>query len=403
MSSLLQLEAQHDAAIAKADAIVSAVERQKRPLTTHEQLAFDNSLREANELKPRIAAAKSTSTRSTAEVRAILGRQPRQTHREPSNGTRGELILPARFSRDYHDAFHSRLSGQGVITASMNEGLSNSGGFAVPVVVDSQVTSLAPQDSAVRRLSTVVSTRSDIKVPQITVRGVASAKSETSSFGVAAPSLGQTILSAFATGVETQISQELAEDAPLFASAVLEDVTSAFLEEEEAKFINGSGSGEPQGLIGNVGAGVVAEPDGSGNTVTTAGIRSLIGTLKESYALNASFLLTKTTALIIRASQTQSGLYEPAFSRVGNQDFLFGYPIAYSSQMATATRGNTPVLFGDFRKAYLIADRGGSALLMKVLDQANAVNGLIDLLFYRRSDGRVRRSEAVQGLTIAAS
>jgi HK97 family phage major capsid protein len=71
--------------------------------------------------------------------------------------------------------------------------------------------------------------------------------------------------------------------------------------------------------------------------------------------------------------------------------------------MPTASRGNTPVLFGDFARGYIIGDRGGSALFLKVLDQADAAQGLMDYLIFRRTDGRVRRSEAIQGLTIAAS
>lgn len=401
--SLLELQQAHDKAIAKADGILAAAERQRRSLTTFEQQAVDASLKEVADLKPRIAAAKPTTTRSSAEVRALMAKQPRPTHREPSNVTRGELILPARFSRDYHEAFYSRLSGEGVITASLNEGLSTSGGYAVPIVVDNQVVSLAPQDCAVRRLSTVVPTRADVKVPQITVRGIASAKSETSSFAVAAPSLGQATLSAFATAVETQISLELAEDAPLFTSAVLEDVTSAFLEEEEVKFISGSGTGEPQGLIGSVGAGVTDEPDSAGNLVSIQATLDILGTLKETYMTGASWLMQKATSLIIRKAQIGANLFEPVFRRENGVDLLHGVPVAYSSQMPTAARGATPVLLGDFRKAYLIGDRGGPALLMKTLDQAGAAQGLIDLLFFRRSDGRVRRSEAVQGITISAS
>jgi HK97 family phage major capsid protein len=61
-------------------------------------------------------------------------------------------------------------------------------------------------------------------------------------------------------------------------------------------------------------------------------------------------------------------------------------------------------LFGDFRASYVVGDRGGSALFVKVLDQiAAAAAGEINLMFYRRTDGRVRRSEALAQYNIAAS
>ena len=40
---------------------------------------------------------------------------------------------------------------------------------------------------------------------------------------------------------------------------------------------------------------------------------------------------------------------------------------------------------------------------MMILDQAAAAQGLITLLGYRRTDGRVRVAEAIETYTIAAS
>ena len=75
----------------------------------------------------------------------------------------------------------------------------------------------------------------------------------------------------------------------------------------------------------------------------------------------------------------------------------------FSAYAPTAARGATPCLFGDFKRAYVIGDRGGSGINVKVLDQPLASQGILQLLAYRRTDGRVRRSEAVRGITIAAS
>jgi HK97 family phage major capsid protein len=63
----------------------------------------------------------------------------------------------------------------------------------------------------------------------------------------------------------------------------------------------------------------------------------------------------------------------------------------------------TPVLFGDFNAGYIIGDRGGAGISMKFLDQIKAPQGKLVLLAFRRTDGRVRRSEAIQAITIAAS
>jgi HK97 family phage major capsid protein len=82
------------------------------------------------------------------------------------------------------------------------------------------------------------------------------------------------------------------------------------------------------------------------------------------------------------------------------KDRLHGIEVAYSSSMPAIAAGATPVLFGDFKSGYIIGDRGGSGINVKILDQPLATAGQVILLFYRRSDGRVRRSEAIQGITL---
>lgn len=400
-----ELQTLHDNALAKADSIISAAERQKRTFTAYEQQTFDATMKEVGELKPKLAAAKAKAfpTKSAAEWREEISKQPR-LHIPQSAGDGKEPIMPATFSQEYfHSFWDGYMGGSGPVTGALYEGSPTGGGYAVPVVVAGQVVPLAPQDSAVRRLAKVIPTRSDIKTAQVTARGTVSAKSESSSFTVAVPSLGQFTLSAFAAGVEVQTSLELAQDVDLLDAFVLEDALSAFLEYEESLFISGSGNGQAQGLIGNVGAGVVEEPDSSGNLVSIQGTLDILGQLKATYHSGASWLMQRATSLIIRKAQVAANLFEPVFTRYNGQDYLHGYPVEYSSQMPAAARGSTPILFGDFAKGYLVGDRGGPALYLKKLDQAGAALGLIDLLFYRRTDGRVRRSEAIQQYTVAAS
>jgi HK97 family phage major capsid protein len=290
------------------------------------------------------------------------------------------------------------------VEAALYEGASTAGGYAVPIVVDDQIVPLAPQEMSVRKIAMVIPTQSDIKIPTKTAFSTATAKAETSSFTESEPTLGQFTLSAYMAGVLQEISWELAQDVPAFQAFAVDDMLLAQAMYEENLYVNGTGSGQAQGLIGNVGAGYgPQEPDTNGNNVSTTGILNLIGTLNEAYHANASFLMARPTGVIIRKAQMQSNLFFPAFTSIGGQDYLFGYPVNYSAYMPAATRGNTPVLFGDFKRGYIIGDRGGSGINVKVLDQPLASQGLIQLLAYRRTDGRVRRSEAIQSYVISSS
>jgi HK97 family phage major capsid protein len=396
-----ELEASRDRAVAEASSILSAAEHQKRKLTLieNERLTKLNAQAESDHQEAiRLKAARLTKT-----LEAERRRYP------VSNSTLlpGQELMPTHFSEEYRKAFHewvSRGDSRNTLSASiMQEGIQNAGGYAVPVRVDNKVVPLAPQDSAIRRLARVVTTKSDLKIPQQATRGPAAAKPETTAFTVSGPSINQVFLTAYFNGSEQQTSFEIAQDAEYFQQFVLDDMGTAILELEENVFVNGSGVGEAQGLIGNVGLGKTEEPDGNGNLVSISGLYDLIGTLPGKYHEGASFLMNRATAVLIRKAQLDGDFYVPAFTVSNGKSYLLGYPCEFSYAMPSAQRGNTPVLFGSFSDGYIVGDRGGSGISMKILDQEFATSGLIGVYAYRRSDGRVRMPEAIQSYTIAAS
>jgi HK97 family phage major capsid protein len=307
-------------------------------------------------------------------------------------------------SPDYQEAFYAYLASRGMKQeAALYEGSDSAGGFAVPITVADQIVPLAPLEMGVRALAMVIPTSMDIKVPQKAGFGQAALKTENNPFTEVDPTLSQFTLSAFMVGSVHTISWELAQDVPSFQAFTTDDILMAQSMLEEQYYVTGNGTGQAQGLIGNVGAGVTEEPDGNGNLVSIAGTLDLIGTLNALYHPGASWLMTRATSIIIRKAQVQSNLFEPVWTREGGKDYLHGFPVAYSAYMPTAARGNCPVLFGDFKRGYIIGDRGGSGINVKVLDQPLATQGQLQLLGYRRSDGRVRRSEAIQAYNVAAS
>jgi HK97 family phage major capsid protein len=397
-TATLDLKAQHAEALKAADAIVSMAERQKRNLTLPEKTRLDSHMADAHRLRAEIEKTGADRIAQFKALRAQFPVSPVYTDRFAN----GEPIAPKRFLREYRDAFYTYLESKR-ISASLQEAVDTAGGYAAPITVDNEIVPLAPADLTVRRLATVIPTKSDRLIPQKSSFGSAALTTESSAFGGTAPTLSQIPLTAYMVGTLAACSLEVLQDVPEFEAFVLGDISEDIQQLEEGWFVNGTGSGQPQGLIGNVGAGVTEEPDTNGNLVSITGILDLIGSLSATYQLNASFLMTRATSIIIRKAQVQSNLFFPAFTTVNGQDYLFGHPVYYSASMPTAARGACPVLFGDVRKAYVIGDRGGSAVRLKVVDQMWATAGTVGLIGYRRTDGRVRRSEAIQSYNIAAS
>ena len=352
---------------------------------------------EAQELGPKIATIEK---RNTLRGMVIPG--------APSSDVAARKPGKRTLSADYSQAFHSWISSGGQTTnAALYEGSNAGGGYAVPISVDDQIVPLAPQEMALRRLATVIPTTNDIKIPRKTTFSTAAGKAESgvtaNTFVESEPTLDQFTLSAFMAGIMQKISWELAQDVPAFQAFAVQDMLNAQQTYEEALYVSGSGNGQAQGLIGNVGTGVTEEPDANGNLISIDGTLDLIGSLNALYHANATFLMARPTSIILRKAQRQSNLFEPAFTRSNGQDYLHGYPVEYAAAMPVAARGACPILFGDFRAAYVVGDRGGSGINVKVLDQPFAPQGQIALLAYRRTDGRVRRSEALQSYNVAAS
>jgi len=311
-------------------------------------------------------------------------------------------------SEDYYNDFHTWIGSRGQqMGASLYEGTGSSGGYAVPVIVDGQVVPLAPTEMGVRAIANVVPTAMDIKVPIQASFSTAAAKAEsggsTNAFSESDPTLSQVTLSAFMAGVPHTLSWELVQDVPTFQNFAITDLVLAIQMYEENLFVNGTGSGQAQGLIGNTGTGVTGVLVGSDNYASellTATFDAL-GKLNAVYFnANTRWLLARQTAVVLRKAQMQANLFAPVFVSEGGKDYLHGIEVAYSSAMPTIAASATPVLLGDFKSGYVIGDRGGSGINVKILDQPLATSGQLILLGYRRMDGRVRRSEAIQAITL---
>jgi HK97 family phage major capsid protein len=403
MAQLATWKQERKVLLDRAESRIRAAEASGRALTSMESLDVDNDMRAVGLLNSKIEGAEKANT-----ITRAFPSFKKYGHILTDGASASHLAkYPQRvFTEEYFGDFHKMLRSRGAqISAAMEEGIDDLGGYAVPIVVDDQIVPLAPQEMAIRRISSVIPTASDIKIPQKASFSVAALKAETATFASTPPTLAQFTLSAFMVGQQNSLSWELAQDVPTFQSFLVDDMVLAQQMLEESFYATGSGVDEPQGLIGNVDPGYgPQEPDGNGNLVSINGLLNTIGTLNSLYHPGASWLMQRATSIIIRKAQAEQNLFYPSFTRgADGTDYLFGYPVAYSESMPAAARGNTPVLFGDFKRGYLIGDRGGSGINVKVLDQVQAQQGLLVLLTYRRTDGRVRLAEAIQSYTISAS
>ena len=390
-------------AMKKAENIVNAAETANRPLTDSEESEYKLAMAAVDALNPQIAKIERTNT-----IRNMMVNGKLIPGRAVGNPTPTLPTAPV-LSEDYYNAFFSWIGSRGQrVDAALYEGSNSSGGYTVPVIVDGQIVPLAPTEMGVRTVATVLPTVADLKIPRGDSFGTAAAKAEGTGdgshvFTETDPTFGQFTLSAFMAGAVRNVSWELSQDVPAFQQFAITDLVLAQQMYEGNLYVNGTGTGQAQGLIGNTGAGVtgvLVGTDNYGSELIDASF-DVLGKLNAAYHPGASWLMARATGVAIRKAQRQANLFQPIWTRENGRDYLHGYPVTFDGYMPAIAAGATPLLFGDFKVGYVIGDRGGSGINVKILDQPKATEGLLVLLGYRRTDGRVRRSEAIQAITLA--
>jgi HK97 family phage major capsid protein len=402
MANLFELKKQRAFALNKAEAILNAAADGE--LTDAAAAEHDMLMQAVSNLTPQITKIERQNTLQQHLVNGKL--IPAAGNLRQARTPNAPVVL----SEDYYNDFFTWIGSRGQqIGAALYEGAGSAGGFTVPILVEGQPVPLAPVEMGVRSVASVIATASDLKIPRATAFSTAAGKAESGasdhSFADSDPTLDQFTLSAFMARVTHTISWELAQDVPSFQQFAISDLILALQMYEENLYVNGTGTNQAQGLIGNVGAGVTGVAAGSDSyrSELLDATFDVMSKLNAAYYPNAGWLMSRATGVAIRKAQKQANLFAPVWTREGGRDFLHGYPVTFSGKMPEIGAGNTVVMYGDFKAGYLIGDRGGAGINVKILDQPKATEGQVILLAYRRTDGRVRRSEAIQGITLAGS
>jgi len=251
--------------------------------------------------------------------------------------------------------------------ADMQEGIGASGGFLVPDEYIPQLQMLEPEPSIVRqRASIIPMRRRAVRIPVLDQTGGASGtpawmggllgkwteeggtKTETE------PLFKQVELVAHKLVLYTEATDELLDDSAIPLEAFLGNMYRTAIDwYEERSFLQGTGAGQPLGVI-NAGA-----------TITVArqaqhvfGLVDLINMLENFMGSDPVWMITRQG--LSNLMQLNGPAANPSYvfmpsARDGMPGYLFGYPVIFSEHsMGIGTAGD--VLLADWSK-YLIGDR----------------------------------------------
>lgn len=279
----------------------------------------------------------------------------------------------------------------------LQEGIDESGGYLVPDELDKSLVDVLEEENVMRKLGHPLTTSGQHKINLVASKPAALWIEEGGALTFGDAAFDQKFLDAHKLHVAIKVTEELLYDnAFQLEKWIIEEFGKALANAEEDAFLNGDGTGKPNGLFKDAQTGVTIDSV----DITADDVIDLVYKLKRPYRKNASFITNDGTLGVIRKLKDDNGnyLWQPSL-QAGQPDTLLGYSIHTSQFAPVLAAGNVAMAFGDYNY-YNIGDRGRRAF--QELKELFAGNGMVGFVMKERVDGLLILPEAVQLLKVAA-
>lgn len=317
---------------------------------------------------------------------------------KPMNGKSESKEKTGTASNEYKEAMLTAIRTKfHTISNIMQEGVDADGGYLVPDEYDNRLIEKLKEENIFRKLCHPVSTSGDHKINIAATTPAAAWIDEGEALTWGDATFAQVLLDAHKLHVAIKVTEELLYDSKFnLETFIINAFSKALANAEENAFINGTGSGQPLGILAATGGADVGVTTASSTAITADEIINLIYSLKRPYRKNAAFIMNDQTVAAIRKLKDGDGkyLWQPALV-LGEPDKLLGYPVYTSEFMPTIEAGAKTIAFGDF-DYYNIGDRGSRSF--QELKELFAGNGMVGFVAKERVDGKLVLSEAIKVL-----
>lgn len=164
--------------------------------------------------------------------------------------------------------------------------------------------------------------------------------------------------------------------------------------------VSGDGVGEMEGLLTNT--AVAYTPSGDANLITADGMIDTYMDVKDAFAKNGAWMLKRATLGKVRKLKGSDNnyLWMPGLGSALPSTIL-DRPYVEAVDMPAVAANSFPVLFGDFRRGYVVIDRVQLAVTRDPFTQA--ASGAIRFHARKRVGGQVVNAEAIRKMKIATS
>lgn len=336
-----------------------------------------------------------------AELEAKMNRPGRGTGSEKSQDV---LDHEEAFTKFMRKGIEDGL--ENLELKALNVGTDADGGFAVPEELDRNILTLMKNDSPMRQECMVVSIGAADYKKLVDIGGTTSGwVGETAARPLTAtPQLAQLTPYMGEVYANPAATQQMLDDSFFDAEAWLaQAVAEKFAEDEASAFLSGDGTNKPKGILDYASATTADSVRAFGTLqhLATAGAAAITGdelitilySLKKGLRRDAKWMMNSLTMALLRKLKDTDGnyLWQPGL-QLDQPATLLGHGIAENEDMPDVATTNVAVMFGNFKRGYMIVDRMGISTLRDPYTNKPYVH------FYstKRVGGMLQDSEAIK-------
>lgn len=279
------------------------------------------------------------------------------------------------------------------------------GGYLAPVEMVNEMLMNVIEYSAIRTICRQrPTTRNSIQFPKKTQNATATWVEETGTrVETQNPAWGMLEIPTHEMYAMAKVSKIELEDAAFNLESFLNDEFSEqFGVAEATAFVSGNGVGKPEGLL--TASGISTVNSGDASLLLADSLIACYYDVKEVYTANSTWVMARTTLKTIRQMKTTATgeyVWTPGIKSDARPATILDRPYLTAPEMPAIAANAYPVLFGDFKRGYLIVDR----LAMEMMNDpyTSKSTGMVEFSARRRVGGKVILAEALRKIKIATA
>jgi HK97 family phage major capsid protein len=347
-----------------------------------------NKLREINEKAKKVEELEARYNSLEADLKRGLGGEEKQAKTQELKSfeqllVKGNLAIKGTEEQKY-----------------LQERNNEQGGYLAPAEYANEIIKKITEVSPVRSVARIIPTSAkEVKFSKRTglVSGGWVGEAQTASQSNS--TYGEEVIKAEKMMVYTDISFELFRDSAFDMKAqITSDISEDFARLEGLAFISGNGVNKPQGLLTNSSVGETIT--GSSSALTGDSLYTIQGNIPTGYNL-AWMFNRKTLHGNIRTLKDSYGqyLFVPSLGSPDMPNTVAGLPYYLANDMPDVGAGTYPIIVGDYRKCYYIADNQSIEFVEDPYTQATS--GKRRFIVFKRTGGQVVLAEGLRKLKVS--